>query len=485
MRRGQRTEPRDQLLAHPRGEELGEAALAVRDPERRVARVDEAARHVDEALEHLLDLEVDATASTASLTSRNAGLKGSDISFRGYVTFLTGNAEGRLVGSGQVLRCASQLISDIHGNWHALEAVLADVDRRGRRDLVPRRHRRLRPAAEPLRRGGAGARGRSACWATTISAAIGEADLAAFSPDAATSARWTIDEIEPDNLAFLKTLEPKGERSGVELFHASPRDPIWEYVLSEPVVRKSLELTTARLVPVGHSHIPIALRSRDGEALAGGLAKGGSEIELAEGRWLLNPGSVGQPRDGDPRAAYLLIDLDQPHGPRTTAAFPTTSSATQAEIREAGLPEGAGRAARRRRVGEAEARRNMTGRGDQRETRHRTRPLPGARPRRRRADLRRPLRPHVHRPAAVLGRRGAAAHDRRRRRRLRRRRGARQTAATTPPSPPAGRSSASSSRTTSPPTARRSARTPRTDALRNFRTPRLNLECLYGGGPVG
>src|SRR4029079_15007098 len=64
-------------------------------------------------------------------------------------------------------------------------------------------------------------------------AAIGQADLAGFSPDAAESARWTIAELEPDTQGYLETLEPKGEREGGELFHASPRDPVWEYVLSE------------------------------------------------------------------------------------------------------------------------------------------------------------------------------------------------------------------------------------------------------------
>ena len=143
--------------------------------------------------------------------------------------------------------------------------------------------------------------------------------------------------LEPDALEYLKSLEPKGERERRRALPRSPRDPVWEYVLSEPAVRAALEMTTAKLVLVGHSHIPIALRLSDGDALAGGLAKGGSEIDLDEGRWLLNPGSVGQPRDGDPRAAYLLIDLES--RTRTSAASRTTSRQTQAEIREAGLPE--------------------------------------------------------------------------------------------------------------------------------------------------
>ena len=229
------------------------------------------------------------------------------------------------------------VISDIHGNWHAFEAVLADAEQERvdeiwcLGDIVGYGPQPNRCVDE--------ARARSAiCLLGNHDlAALGRADLAGFSPDAAESARWTIAELEPDALAFLETLEPKGERSGVELFHASPRDPVWEYVLSESAVRTALEMTTAGLVLVGHSHIPIALLLSNGNALAGGLAKGGSEIELTEGRWLLNPGSVGQPRDGDSRAAYLLIDLE-----RRNAHFrrvPYDIESTQAEIRNAGLPE--------------------------------------------------------------------------------------------------------------------------------------------------
>ena len=228
------------------------------------------------------------------------------------------------------------VISDIHGNWHAFEAVLADVEQEQvdeiwcLGDIVgygPQPNR----CVEETR-----AHSAVCLLGNHDLAALGKADLAGFSPDAAESARWTMTVLDPDALAYLETLEPKGERSGVQLFHASPRDPVWEYVLSESAVRIALELTTAGLVLVGHSHIPIALLS-NGNALAGGLAKGGSEIELTEGRWLLNPGSVGQPRDGDPRAAYLLIDLETRHA--HFRRVPYDIEATQAEIREAGLPE--------------------------------------------------------------------------------------------------------------------------------------------------
>jgi predicted phosphodiesterase len=228
------------------------------------------------------------------------------------------------------------VISDIHANWHALEAVLADID--GEQpdevwclgDLVGYGPQPNRCTTEAARRS-------EICLAGNHDlGVIGKLDLSDFSPDAATTARWTIDVLEDEPRQFLESLEPTGERGGLQLFHGSPRDPVWEYVLSEPAARAALEVTTADILLVGHSHIPIALRLQDG-MLAGGLAKGGSDIDVDTGRWLLNPGSVGQPRDGDARAAYLLLDLDRRHA--HFRRVPYDVEATQAEIREHGLPE--------------------------------------------------------------------------------------------------------------------------------------------------
>jgi diadenosine tetraphosphatase ApaH/serine/threonine PP2A family protein phosphatase len=105
-------------------------------------------------------------------------------------------------------------------------------------------------------------------------------------------------------------------------------------VLTEEAAQATLELSAAPLVLVGHSHVALAITLNDGR-VQGGVAAGDAEIEL-EGRWLLNPGSVGQPRDGDPRAAWLLLDLD-----RMFAAFrrvPYAIEQTQSEMRERGLP---------------------------------------------------------------------------------------------------------------------------------------------------
>jgi diadenosine tetraphosphatase ApaH/serine/threonine PP2A family protein phosphatase len=229
------------------------------------------------------------------------------------------------------------VISDIHGNWHAFEAVLADIERE-RLDEVwclgdivgygPQPNRCVEAARE---------RSHICLIGNHDLAAIGRVALDDFSPDAAVSAAWTAENLDEGARTFLEQLEPKGERGGAELFHGSPRDPVWEYILSEPSVRAALAMTAAGLVFVGHSHIPIALLLSNGDTLAGGLAKGGSDFGLTDGRWLLNPGSVGQPRDGDPRAAYLLVDLDAPHA--HFRRVPYDIEATQAEIRAEGLPE--------------------------------------------------------------------------------------------------------------------------------------------------
>ena len=163
---------------------------------------------------------------------------------------------------------------------------------------------------------------------------LGELAVSDFNDEAAAAAVWTADVLTEDSRSFLAGLEPHAARDGVELFHASARNPVWEYVLSEEAARGTFELTEAPLVLVGHSHVALAL-ALDGSAVEGGLAPAGTEVELA-GRWLLNPGSVGQPRDGDPRAAWLLLDLRRRFAAFHRVAYPVEK--TQAEMRQRGLP---------------------------------------------------------------------------------------------------------------------------------------------------
>ena len=166
-------------------------------------------------------------------------------------------------------------------------------------------------------------------------AVSGTIDLEEFRGDAAVAARWTRGILTDGARAFLDRLEPQDERDGVALYHGSARDPVWEYVLSDEAALATLAVSPSPLVLVGHSHVALEVTWGD-DLLTGGLAPDGTTVD-APGRALLNPGSVGQPRDGDPRAAYLLLDLE-----RKRATFHRTDydvERTQAEMRAAGLPE--------------------------------------------------------------------------------------------------------------------------------------------------
>ncbi len=227
------------------------------------------------------------------------------------------------------------VVSDIHANLHALDAVLADVDAAGPDEIWC--------LGDVV---GYGANPNECCARVRERAALtlcgnhdlavlGRLDLAEFSGDAGTAARWTMSALAEEHAGWLSSLAPSATRRGVELFHASPRDPVWDYVLSEQVALESLRLTSAPVVLVGHSHVALAL-SGDEAAVEGGLAPAGTELSLGGARRLLNPGSVGQPRDGDPRAAWLLLDLGTDRAVFRRVAYDVEGA--QAAIRAACLP---------------------------------------------------------------------------------------------------------------------------------------------------
>jgi diadenosine tetraphosphatase ApaH/serine/threonine PP2A family protein phosphatase len=230
------------------------------------------------------------------------------------------------------------LISDIHANLHALEAVLAALE--------DEQHDAVWNVGDTV---GYGPRPNECCAVAQATAQLslvgnhdlvalgkGDVDVGDFNPEAAAAARWTHDELTADSRAFLEALEPFAEPAGVELYHGSPRDPVWEYVLTVEAALAAFHATESSVVVVGHSHVPLALELLGGD-VGGGLAPADTEVDLSFRRWILNPGSVGQPRDGDPRAAYCLLDLDAGHASFRRA--PYDIGATQAEMRERGLPE--------------------------------------------------------------------------------------------------------------------------------------------------
>ena len=227
------------------------------------------------------------------------------------------------------------VVSDVHSNLAALEAVLSAID--------------AAPPDEIWCLGdvvGYGPRPNECCEIVESRADIclggnhdlavrGTIDLAEFRSDAAVAARWTRDILTEPARAFLDRLEPEGERDEVALYHGSARDPVWEYVLSDEAAAATLAVSPFPLVLVGHSHVALEVEWRD-DMLTGGLAPDGTRVDVRD-RVLLNPGSVGQPRDGEWRAAYLLLDREA-----ETATFHRVEydvERTQAEMRAAGLPE--------------------------------------------------------------------------------------------------------------------------------------------------
>ena len=187
---------------------------------------------------------------------------------------------------------------------------------------MPRRSRRLRRRTGRLRRPSPASTPPSASPETTISASSARLPLEQFSRGAALAARWTQETITAETRAYLDALEPSKTDEEVGLYHASPRDPIWEYVLSPLQAELCLDEQPHRICLIGHSHVALTFSRLPGAMATGETRANDAYVDLARGEWLINPGSVGQPRDGDPRAAWLELDLDglqrrlPPHGVR-------------------------------------------------------------------------------------------------------------------------------------------------------------------------
>jgi predicted phosphodiesterase len=228
------------------------------------------------------------------------------------------------------------ILSDIHGNRQALDAVLRAAREAGAGswwclgDLVGY-------GADP-----------SHCLRTAIGeaerciggnhdlGADGRVPLGMFAPWARTALAWTRAVIGRVGKENLERLEPQDPDGAVPIYHGSPRDPVWEYVTEAGQALAALEGRRAPLTLIGHTHVPFAwCLTTDGTLESVGVPAGG-RLALDEGRWLVNPGSVGQPRDDDARAAWALYDPDG--GAIEFRRTPYDVAGAQNAILEAGLP---------------------------------------------------------------------------------------------------------------------------------------------------
>jgi diadenosine tetraphosphatase ApaH/serine/threonine PP2A family protein phosphatase len=205
------------------------------------------------------------------------------------------------------------VITDIHANKVALEAALEAIEKAGGEEIWCLGDV-LGYGAEPDQCTDLVRERCSVCLVGNHDLAVlGGLDIAAFSETAAEAVVWTRDNVAESTLEFLRELEPSGERAGIALFHASPRDPVWEYVLSPEQASACFETQGEQVALIGHSHVSLFFtRSPNGrrDDVRGAQAGDGTLLDLGAGEWLINPGSVGQPRDGDPRAAWLELDTD-------------------------------------------------------------------------------------------------------------------------------------------------------------------------------
>ncbi len=232
------------------------------------------------------------------------------------------------------------VLTDIHSNLPALEAVLGSIEDGGI-DQVWCLGDVVGYGADP---DACADLVRERCGLCLVGnhdlAVLGGLDITAFSETAAEAVEWTRQNVAERTLEFLRELEPAEACEGVGLFHASPRDPVWEYVLSIEQADACMDVQPERIALIGHSHVSLFFaRSEpdDRGDTRGAQMSDGARLDLGQGTWLVNPGSAGQPRDGDPRAAWLELDTAEQTAHFHRVSYDVDRAATS--IAAAGLPE--------------------------------------------------------------------------------------------------------------------------------------------------
>ena len=200
------------------------------------------------------------------------------------------------------------VLSDIHGNLPALEAVLAALKpydaiwQLG--DIVGYGPLPNEVVARLADEKATGVRGNH------DSAAIGQLDTDSFNDDARAAVEWTAETITTETREWLAALPLQMVEGSFTLVHGSPRDPTWEYIFTAETARVNMKKFQTSYCLVGHTHVPFVFVQGKSGRVDSAIAADGSVIELDRTRVIVNPGSVGQPRDGDPRASAMVIDTE-------------------------------------------------------------------------------------------------------------------------------------------------------------------------------
>jgi len=226
------------------------------------------------------------------------------------------------------------VISDVHANLNALEAVLASA---GQVDATWCLGDVVGYGPEPNE-----CIARLAALPNLVclqgnhdAAALGQLPLASFNTEARASVEWLRGVLTADSLKFLQELKPLLQQDGVTLAHASPRQPVLEYLLDSYSASENFAFFDTHLCFVGHTHVPV-LFFKHGAAVALQIPQ--TDVVFAlDARCIANPGSVGQPRDRDPRAAYAIYDDELQTWQYYRVVYDV--AAVQERMEAAGLPE--------------------------------------------------------------------------------------------------------------------------------------------------
>lgn len=228
------------------------------------------------------------------------------------------------------------ILADIHANLEAFTAVLGDIEHKGGVEEIwclgdvvgygpdPG------PCIELLQKYD------HVCVAGNHDrAAIGKLDLAYFNPMAADASRWTTTQLNNDHVQYLENLPLSLDKGDFLLVHGSPMDPVMEYVMSTGIAARNFEFLRQPFCLVGHTHVPIVFKEEGDFALPVVLSPGIGML-LGASRMIINPGGVGQPRDGDPRASYAIYEDES----RVFRLYriPYDIGTTQDKMMQAGLP---------------------------------------------------------------------------------------------------------------------------------------------------
>jgi predicted phosphodiesterase len=202
------------------------------------------------------------------------------------------------------------IIADIHSNLAAFQAVLEDIHGKGGVDEIWCLGDIVGYGPEPRQCIELVKKYCAVCIAGNHDlAAIGKMELSYFNPAAAEACQWTTGQLNPVDVHYLGNLPLKVEKGDFLLVHGSPSDPALEYVISASIAEKNFAFFTNKYCLVGHSHLPAAFKE-EGKTCQPIHLTFGVGLVMHTHRMIVNPGSVGQPRDGDSRASYAIYDSE-------------------------------------------------------------------------------------------------------------------------------------------------------------------------------